>query len=109
MAQIIPGQFRAYNVWMALAYALVALVFTTNGWVILGAVFVACFPFFSEQATHLGQMEHKGKTPTWIERMQEKYRWFFFGLGIVLSSGGLALVIWQATQRAVPVWQMLSP
>jgi hypothetical protein len=95
MKRIIPGHVRAVTWLLALVLAVVVYRETGRPDAVGGAVLLTLGFFLADQATHLAQEEHAEVPPTWLERMQQKYRWTFVILGVFLVSAGAIILVKQ--------------
>jgi len=91
--RIVPGHFRAYNVWLFLGLALVAYVQTRSLFTVAGLLFLIIGIFLGDQATHLAQADHSALPPTWIEKELQSYRWIYTFLGVIIAAVGLTMII----------------
>jgi len=59
----------------------------------VGALILACGSFLGDQAVHLYQMEHSDLPPTWLEQAQQRHRWIFQVIGLVVSMLGMLAIL----------------
>jgi len=89
----IPGQARAYDMWLAIILAVFAWASIGSWRAAVGAALIAIGSFLGAQATHLAQMQHSDPPPTILERQMQDLRWIFVILGIAMALTGLHLVL----------------
>jgi len=76
MKRIIPGHAHAFTLPLLAVMALVLFFIVEDKMRVVFALIAFATVFFGDQATHLGQEEHSGQAPTWIEHQLQKYSWF---------------------------------
>lgn len=88
MFQQIPGHIRANTFWLAIIVATAAFAKTDRVSAFVGVMIIYAGSYLSEQATHLAQENHQGLPPTWIERFQQRHRWWSVILGFAVATFG---------------------
>jgi hypothetical protein len=93
MFKQIPGHARAYDLWLAALFALVAWLKIGTWLAAFGALLIVVGLFLGSQATHLAQMHRGDLPPSWLERHMQHWRWIYVVAGAATALTGLNMLL----------------